>query len=181
MGLEWNQTDFLVQRRTTGGLPRPIANTTNDYKVGLNKRIIGSSIYWRYQLVCFSIPLTEIHSERPYCRPFIVLGRCWTTIIIATNWYWRRATSCKRWCQISKLTYNVMHKDLESMRTREVQTCWNIHIVWMTILWEAYEMDARLYMIDHHWRVWYQEQKLQFMLNSQVRFINADRAGIWLT
>jgi len=54
-----------------------------------------------------------------------------------------------------------------------------IYMVWMTISWEAYEIDTRSYMIDHHRRLWYREQKLQSMPRSQARFIRADWARTW--
>jgi len=34
-----------------------------------------------------------------------------------------------------------------------------IDMVWMTVSWEAYKIDTRLHMIDHHRRLGYREPK----------------------
>ena len=124
----------------------------------------------------FTKRLTEMNAERPYRRPISLLGRCWRRMNITTHGHRVRATGCKGGCQISRLTYKAMHEDLESTRLGRAQTRLNIYVVWMTICWEAYEIDTRSYMIDHHRRLWYREQKLQSMPRSQARFIRADWA-----
>jgi len=93
---------------------------------------------------------------------------------ITTDGHRVRATGCKRWCQISRLAFKAMHKDLESTRLGRAQTCLNIYVVWMTISLEAYEIDTRSYMINHHRQQWCQEQKLRSMGRGQARIVRAD-------
>jgi len=117
--------------------------------------------------------LPERNAERPYWRPISLLGRGWRRMNITTDGHHVRATGCSRCSDISRLPDRAIHEG-----AGERKRAW-IYMVWITISWEAYKIDTRSYMIDHHRQLWYQEQKLQSITGSQARFIRADRARIW--
>jgi len=105
----------------------------------------------------FTQRLTETNAEQPYWRPSSLLGRYWRRMNITTDGHRARATGCMRGYQISRLAYKAMHEGVGEHK----HAC--IYMVWVTISWEAYKIDTRSYMIDHHRRLWYREQKLQSM------------------
>jgi len=53
-------------------------------------------------------------------------------------------------------------------------------MVRMSVVWDAFTIAEKSYMVDCHWRLRYQEQKLHFMPSSEAHFICADSAPIWL-
>ena len=112
----------------------------------------------------------------------------WTTILVG----YRPA-----WPMVKEYDYNDQRAPFEShlLQERMLYTAagvesyargsgeWNrvwIYIVWMTIRWEAYEIDTRSDMIDHHRLLSYREQKLESTHRSQARIIRADWAQILL-
>ena len=72
-----------------------------------------------------------------------------------------RATGCKIWSQVSRLAYKAIHEGSGELKRA------SIYMVWMTISWEACEIDTMSYTFDHHQRLWYLEQKLRSMAKSQ--------------
>jgi len=93
------------------------------------------------------------------------------------NYWW--ASHERHWLQwlisdTSELADKVMHEG-----SGERKCPW-LFVAWVSISWEAYKIDTRSIMIDHHQRLWYRDEKLQSMPRCQAHFIHAEWALIWL-
>jgi len=71
--------------------------------------------------------------------------------------YWR--PPCERHRLLERISHIGACVQIYARASGERKPAW-MYLVWMTISWEADEIDTRSYMIDHHWRIWYLVQKL---------------------
>ena len=106
--------------------------------------------------------------------------RGWPTKLCARIWRARASGEHEHLesTTIWRARWSGEHDDLESTtiwragRSGERKRIW-MYMVWMTISWEAYKIDTGSYMIGHHWRLWYREQKPLSTLRSQPHFNRA--------
>ena len=116
-------------------------------------RIIGSPLP-KAPTGMFTKWLTELDVQQPYGRAISLLGRCRRRMNITTDGHRVRATGCKGSSDKSRLADQAMHEG-----SGERKRAWK-YMVWMPIVWEAYEIDTRSCVIDHYRQLWYREQKL---------------------
>ena len=92
---------------------------------------------------------------------------CWTTILEAYKPAWRMLMEdIYNYWWVPRESYRLQERisDIKAgpqsyaRGSGERKRAW-IYMVWMTIWWEAYKIDMRSYMIDHHQRLWYRMQK----------------------
>lgn len=119
-------------------------------EIGIETEDYQEPFLLNIQTEMFRILLAELHAEQPYWRPISILHWYWWGLNTATDKYQDvvQGTGCKSCSDRSILAVQAMHEGTGECKHTSICT------VWMSILWEDYEIDSRSYKIYHYWWLW---------------------------